>query len=56
MPSAPAVRSSRFLSVSFGTGKVFSYFPHIAVDFDLKTAMRTGLVKSLVLDKRSETE
>jgi len=31
-----------------------TYFAHIAVDFDLKTAMRTGLVKSLVLDKRSE--
>jgi hypothetical protein len=39
-----------------GTGRNSrkSYFPHIAVDFDLKTAMRTGLVKSLVLDKRSE--
>jgi len=31
-----------------------SYFPHIVVDFDLKTAMRQGLVKSLVLDRRSE--
>ena len=31
-----------------------SYFPHIVVDFDLKTAMRQGLVKALVLDKRSE--
>lgn len=31
-----------------------TYFPHIVVDFDLKTAMRAGLVKSLVLDKRSE--
>jgi type III restriction enzyme len=30
------------------------YFPHISVDFELKTAMRTGLVKSLVLDKRKE--
>jgi type III restriction enzyme len=30
------------------------YFPHIVVDFDLKAAMRQGLVKSLVLDKRSE--
>lgn len=39
-----------------GTGKNSrkSYFPHIVVDFDLKTAMRAGLVKSLVLDKRSE--
>jgi type III restriction enzyme len=31
-----------------------SYFPHIVVDFDLKTAMKQGLVKSLVLDRRSE--
>lgn len=30
------------------------YFPHIMVDFDLKAAMRLGLVKSLVLDKRKE--
>ena len=30
------------------------FFPHIVVDFDLKTAMKQGLVKSLVLDKRSE--
>lgn len=39
-----------------GTGKRAkkNYFPHIVVDFDLKTAMRQGLVKSLVLDKRSE--
>lgn len=30
------------------------YFPHIIVDFDLKSAMRQGLVKALVLDKRKE--
>lgn len=30
------------------------WFPHIVVDFDLKQAMRAGLVKSLVLDKRRE--
>jgi type III restriction enzyme len=30
------------------------YFPHIVVDFDLKAAMRLGLVKALVLDKRKE--
>jgi hypothetical protein len=29
-------------------------FSHIVVDFDLKAAMRHGLVNSLVLDKRSE--
>lgn len=39
-----------------GTGKnrKLTYFPHIIVDFDLKTAMRQGLVKALVLDKRKE--
>jgi len=57
-------KASRFVQVDFsatpynevGTGKNSrkSYFPHIVVDFDLKTAMRAGLVKSLVLDKRSE--
>ena len=30
------------------------YFPHIVVDFDLKTAMYNGLVKTLLLDKRQE--
>ena len=57
-------KGDRFCQVDFsatpynevGTGKKArkSYFPHIVVDFDLKTAMRQGLVKSLVLDKRSE--
>jgi type III restriction enzyme len=39
-----------------GTGKNKSklYFPHIITDFDLKSAMRAGLVKSLVLDRRKE--
>ena len=30
------------------------YFPHIIVDFDLTTAMKKGLVKTLLLDKRQE--
>lgn len=57
-------KAHRFIQVDFsatpynevGTGRNSrkSYFPHIIVDFDLKTAMRAGLVKSLVLDKRSE--
>lgn len=57
-------KGERFIQVDFtatpynqvGTGQNvrISYFPHIIVDFDLKTAMRSGLVKSLVLDKRSE--
>ncbi len=54
----------RFLQLDFsatpynqiGTGVKTrkAYFPHIAVDFDLKAAMRQGRVKSLVLDKRKE--
>ena len=57
-------KGRRFVQVDFsatpyndiGTGKKKGklYFPHIVVDFDLKTAMRLGLVKSLVLDKRKE--
>ncbi len=57
-------KGSRFVQVDFsatpynqvGTGRniTLTYFPHIIVDFDLKTAMRLGLVKSLVLDKRKE--
>jgi len=37
-----------------GGGKDKVWFPHIVVDFDLRKAMRAGLVKSLVLDKRKE--
>lgn len=40
--------------VGGGKNKRKVYFPHIVVDFDLKNAMRQGLVKSLVLDKRKE--
>ena len=40
--------------VGSGKRKSKKYFPHIVVDFDLKDAMRLGLVKSLVLDKRKE--
>jgi type III restriction enzyme len=57
-------KAGRFFQVDFsatpynevGSGKNArkSYFPHIVVDFDLKAAMRQGLVKSLVLDRRSE--
>jgi type III restriction enzyme len=57
-------KGSRFVQLDFsatpynevGSGRNArkTYFPHIIVDFDLKTAMRAGLVKSLVLDKRSD--
>jgi type III restriction enzyme len=40
--------------IGSGKKKRKLYFPHIVVDFDLKDAMRAGLVKSLVLDKRRE--
>lgn len=40
--------------VGAGRSKGKMYFPHIVVDFDLKSAMRAGLVKSLALDKRKE--
>lgn len=57
-------KGSRFVQVDFsatpydtvGTGKKQSkqFFPHIVVDFDLATAIRKGLVKTLLLDKRQE--
>ena len=57
-------KGRRFVQVDFsatpyndigaGRNKRKVYFPHIVVDFDLKAAMRAGLVKSLVLDRRKE--
>ena len=57
-------KGSRFIQVDFsatpynqsGSGKNAKkrYFPHIAVDFNLSTAMNAGLVKTLALDKRQE--
>lgn len=59
-----AGKGSRFMQVDFsatpydtrGSGenaqKIF--FPHIVVDYDLATAMRKGLVKTLLLDRRQE--
>jgi len=59
-----AGKGRRFAQVDFsatpyndvggGRRKRKVYFPHIVVDFDLKDAMRAGLVKALVLDKRKE--
>ena len=34
--------------------KTKHYFPHIVVDFDLKTAIHKGLVKMIAIDKRDE--
>lgn len=57
-------KRDRFMQVDFsatpfdtrGSGKKLTkyYFPHIVVDFDLPTAMRLGLVKTLLLDHRQE--
>jgi type III restriction enzyme len=57
-------KGRRFVQVDFsatpyndvgsGRNKHKLYFPHIVTDFDLKSAMRAGLVKSLVLDRRQE--
>ena len=59
-----ATKGRRFVQVDFsatpyndvgaGRKKRKVYFPHIVTDFDLKSAMRAGLVKSLVLDRRKE--
>jgi type III restriction enzyme len=53
-------KNKRFIQVDFSAtpynerGKEKIYFPHIIVDFELKTAIRQGLVKTLVLDERQE--
>jgi type III restriction enzyme len=59
-----ATKGTRFVQVDFsatpfdtrGTGdkQVKLFFPHIVVDFDLTMAMKQGLVKLLLLDRRQE--
>ncbi len=59
-----ATKGTRFIQVDFsatpfdtkGTGEkqVKLFFPHIIVDFDLPMAMKQGLVKLLLLDRRQE--
>ena len=59
-----AGKGSRFVQVDFsatpydtvgsGTRQVKRYFPHIIVDFDLATAIRKGLVKTLLIDRRQQ--
>lgn len=59
-----AGKGGRFVQVDFsatpfdttGSGDNVAriFFPHIVVDFDLPTAMRLGLVKLLLLDRRDE--
>ncbi|MDO8524453.1 MAG: DEAD/DEAH box helicase family protein [bacterium] len=57
-------KGERFIQIDFsatpydvtgsGQKRVKHYFPHIVVDFDLKTAIRAGLVKTIAIDKRKE--
>ncbi|TRZ92205.1 MAG: restriction endonuclease subunit R [Methanosarcinales archaeon] len=57
-------KRSRFVQIDFsatpydvtgsGQKRTKHYFPHIIVDFDLKTAIHKGLVKTIALDKRKE--
>ena len=59
-----ATKGTRFIQVDFsatpfdtkGTGEkqVKLFFPHIIVDFDLPMAIKQGLVKLLLLDRRQE--
>ena len=54
----------RFIQIDFsatpydvqgsGQKRTKHYFPHIIIDFDLKNAIKAGLVKTIVLDKRKE--
>jgi len=37
-----------------GQNRTKHYFPHIIVDFDLRAAIHSGLVKTIALDKRKE--
>jgi len=37
-----------------GQKRIKHYFPHVIVDFDLKDAIRKGLVKIIAIDKRKE--
>ncbi len=57
-------KGTKFMQVDFsatpfdvtgsGQNRVKHYFPHIIIDFDLKTAIRQGLVKTIAIDKRKE--
>lgn len=37
-----------------GQKRIKHYFPHVIVDFDLKSAIRRGFVKAIAIDKRKE--
>jgi type III restriction enzyme len=58
------IKGERFIQIDFsatpydvtgsGHNRTKHYFPHIIVDFDLKAAIRGGLVKLIAMDKRKE--
>lgn len=57
-------KGNKFIQIDFsatpydvsgsGQNRIKQYFPHIIVDFDLKTSIRAGLVKTIAMDKRKE--
>ncbi|MEW6088919.1 MAG: DEAD/DEAH box helicase family protein [bacterium] len=57
-------KGSRFIQIDFsatpydvtgsGQKRTKHYFPHIVVDFDLRTAIHHGLVKTITIDRRKE--
>lgn len=53
-------KGTHFIQLDFSAtpysqrGKEKVYFPHIVIDFELKTAIQKGLVKTVVLDERKE--
>ena len=57
-------KGDKFIQVDFsatpydvtgsGQKRIKHYFPHVIVDFDLKNAIRKGLVKTIAIDKRKE--
>ena len=53
-------KGEHFIQIDFSAtpynqvGQAKVYFPHIVVDFELKTAITKGYVKTLVLDRRKE--
>jgi type III restriction enzyme len=59
-----ASKQEKFIQIDFsatpytvtgsGQKRTKHFFPHVVVDFDLLTAIKAGLVKSIVIDKRKE--
>src|SRR3989338_4720653 len=59
-----ASKKEKFVQIDFsatpydvtgsGQKRTKHYFPHIVVDFDLRTAIHEGLVKTIALDRRKE--